>query len=189
MTKRIASLALVLAALALPGCSTNSQGDDASPVYLSVDFANVDAKNVNDGTPLTIPVTTLRNVLKNPGGGSSSFLDVRLDDYVVEWRRSDGGKVVPASETFAGDVLIPAGGSAGLTTFPFMTASTLHRAPLDALFPFNGGFDPETGKTEIVLVGIATFRGHTLSGQPVRGQGSFIGYFFFSATPTAARNR
>jgi len=41
MTKKIASLALVLAALTLPGCSTNSQGDDASPVFLSVDFANV----------------------------------------------------------------------------------------------------------------------------------------------------
>src|SRR5437764_532967 len=116
MKKRLAPvLALVLAAAAcLPGCSTNVQGDDASPVFLSVDVPNQGPKNVNDGTLFTIATVTVRNIIKVPSNGSSSFLDVHLDDYTVTWRRTDGGTVVPAPETWAAGQIVPAGGAATL---------------------------------------------------------------------------
>src|SRR6185369_2748045 len=105
------TLALVLVALAVPGCSTNTQGDDASPTFLSVEFtlAPLDV-NVGLAVPVQVQTITLRNILKNPSGGTSNFLDARIDDYLVEWRRLDGGTLVPQSEIFGGNIIVPAGG-------------------------------------------------------------------------------
>lgn len=190
MRKRTATAAAALAFLAvvLPGCSTNSQGDDASPVFYALEFT-LAPLNVNVATNLPVQVQNmvLHSVLKNPSGGSSNFLDSRLDDYLVEWRRLDGGKTVPQSEVFGGNVLVPAGGQSSLTNFPIMSASALQRSPLDRLFPFNGGFDPETGRTEIRLEAIVTMRGHTLSGQPVRGSGTVDLIFIYVPLTTAGR--
>ncbi len=94
--------ALLAGVLAVTGCSSNSQGDDASPVFLSVNYTLLpESWNVGSGAPLQFDTTELRSILKNPGAGSSSFLDTRLDDYVVEWKRIDGGTKVPDPETFA----------------------------------------------------------------------------------------
>jgi hypothetical protein len=175
--------ALLAGVLSVTGCSSNSQGDDASPVYLSVSYTLLpESWNVGGGAPLQFDTTDLRSVLKNPGAGSSSFLDTRLDDYVVEWTRLDGGTKVPDPETFAGNVLIPAGGTSTLTNYPYMSRTALVRAPLDQLLPFNGGIDRETGRNEIRCRGTVTYRGRTLAGQTVRGVGSFGMTFLYSAT-------
>lgn len=174
--------ALLVGVLSVTGCSSNSQGDDASPVFLSVSYSLLpEAINVGSGAPLQFDTTELRSILKNPGAGSSSFLDTRLDDYVVEWKRIDGGTKVPDSETFGGNVLIPAGGSSTLANYPYMSRTALLRAPLDQLLPFNGGIDRETGRSEIRCQATVTYRGRTLSGQPVRGVGSFGMAFIYSA--------
>ena len=185
MLKRLAPvLALAVLAACLPGCSTNTQGDDASPEFLTVTFDGVPVRtNVATQSPLQIQSTVYSAVLKNPSGGSSSFLDVRLDDYTVTWRRLDGGTLVPAPETFgiAANGVLPAGGSQTVTNQMYLTATAIQRTPLDRLFPFNGGFDAETGKSEIRMVAIVTVRGHTLSGQPVSGTGSFNADFYYAA--------
>jgi hypothetical protein len=178
-------LALALLTALVPACSTNVQGDDASPVYLSVDIPDQGPKNVNDGTIYTIQTVNVRNIVKVPSNGASNFLDVHLDDYTVTWRRTDGGTVVPAPETWAAGQIITAGGSITLSAYPYMSATALQRPPFDSLFPFNGGLDRETGKPEITMAGIVTFHGHTLSGQPAAGSGTFIGYFIYA--PLAAR--
>lgn len=189
MKKRTASLALVaLAAAALavtPACNTNTQGDDSSPVFLSVSFDLLPAaKNVGDGTLLQFSNTTLKSVLKSPGSGATQFLDTRVDDYVIEWSRIDGGKTAPSTEVFAGNVIVPAGGTSNLNNYPYMSPSALMRPPLDQLQPYNGGVDRETGRSEIRCAGKVTFRGHTLSGQPVTGFGTFSMLFYYS--PPAA---
>src|SRR5258706_5090365 len=119
MIKRFAfAAALVVIASLVPACSTNTQGDDASPVFLTVEFDGVLVlKNLATGTPLQVNTTTVHNVIKSPRNGSSSFLDVKLDDYVVTWRRLDGGTIVPAPETFAvfTAAIVPAGGTSTLT--------------------------------------------------------------------------
>lgn len=181
MTKRILGLAVAgVLALALPGCNTNNQGDDASPVFLTVNFTLLPAvKNVADGSLLQFDTTEVRSVLKVPNPSSTQFLDTQVDDYVIEWKRIDGGRTAPATEVFAGNVLVPAGGVSTLTNYPFMSITALTRPPLDKLFPFNGGVDPETGKSEIRCSATVTFRGHTLSGQPVRGTGIFNMTFLY----------
>lgn len=181
MSKKAALIGfLVLCVAGLPSCSTNTQGDDASPVFLAASFDLLPAtKCVNSGTLLQLNTTAVKNILKVPSVGTSQFLDVRLDDYVIEWFRVDGGTRVPATEVFAGNVIIPVGGSATLSNYPFMSISALSLSPLDQLFPFNGGIDRETGRTEIRMKAKVTFRGHTLAGQPATGIGNFDMTFIY----------
>lgn len=169
MKKTLSTLVLLAAVAALvPGCSTNTRGDDASPVFLAGDFTELPLeKLLISGTPLQFRTTTLRNRLKTNVIGSLQFLDVQVDSYVVRWSRLDGGTKASASQTWGGDVLVPPNGTATLINYPYMSADALLRPPLDALYPFNGGIDRETGKSEIIQAGHVTWYGHTLSGQPV----------------------
>jgi len=174
--------ALLAGVVALAGCSSNSQGDDASNVYLTVSYTLLpESWNVGSGLPLQIQTTEVRSVLKNPIGGTSSFLDTRLVDYVVEWQRVDGGTKVPEPEVFGGNVLIPAGGTSTLSNYEHLTRTALLRPPLDQLLPYNGGIDRETGRSEIRCKATVTYRGRTISGQPVRGVGTFGMNFIYSA--------
>jgi hypothetical protein len=171
MKKRFFILAAVLAIVAvaaLPGCSTNKQGDSASPVFLAGDFQLLPLlKCVDSNTALQFSTTVLRNRLKNPGVTATQFLDVQIDQYIVVWRRIDGGTTASPRQTFGGNVIVPPNGTTTLTNYPFMSADSLIRPPLDQLFPFNGGIDKETGRVEIRQAGNVTWYGHTLSGQPV----------------------
>ncbi|HWS46047.1 MAG TPA: hypothetical protein VN636_09325 [Acidimicrobiia bacterium] len=164
------TLSLVFGAILLallPGCSTNTQGDDASPVFLQGSFTLLPLqKNVADNTPLQFSSTTLKNVLKAPST-SIQFLDVQVDSYTVTWQRIDGGKTASPTQIFGGEVSVPAGGSSTLNNYPYMSADSLIRPPLDQLFPYNGGIDHETGRAEIRQAGVVIWQGHTLSGQPV----------------------
>jgi hypothetical protein len=182
MKKRFFILAAVLAAVtvaALPGCSTNTQGDSASPVFLAGDFELLPAgKCVNDTTPLQFSTTVLRNRLKNPAVTSTQFLDVQVDQYIVVWTRVDGGTTASPSQTFPGDFLVPPNGQSTLTNYIYMSLDDLIRPPLDQLFPFNGGIDKETGKAEIRQAGNVTWYGHTLSGQPVTSDVATFGMIF-----------
>jgi hypothetical protein len=157
-----------LALSALPGCSTNTQGDSASPVFLVGNFTDVPGIIcVNSLLPIQIKTTTVQNRLKNPNTASFQFLDVQVEKYTVVWRRIDGGTKASPTQDFADGFLVPPGGSTTLTDFPYMSVENLKRPPLDQLFPFNGGIDKETGRQEIRESGNVTWYGHTLSGQPV----------------------
>jgi hypothetical protein len=164
----LSSVLAALAVAALPGCSTNTQGDSASPVFLVGTFTTIPVTFcVNSTVPLTITTTTVQNRLKNPNVTSLQFLDVQVDKYTVVWRRIDGGTISSPTQDFAGGFLVPPNGSTALTGYPYMSADSLLRPPLDQLFPFNGGIDKETGRAEIREAGNVTWYGHTLSGQPV----------------------
>jgi hypothetical protein len=193
MLKKSALLAAGLAVASLgllPGCNNNKQGDDAAPVYLTISFELLPAqKNVADGLPLQIQMAAVRNVIKVPGNGLSSFLDVQLDRYRVDWERIDGGTRTSASEEFGGDVVVPAGGSSNLTNYIFMSRSAMMLPPLDQLFPFNGGIDRETGKQEVRMRAHVTLFGHTLAGQPVGGTGNFDMDFIYIPLTGRAQGR
>jgi hypothetical protein len=174
MNKRFFILAAVLCALtvaALPGCSTNTQGDSASPVFLVGSFSGDFVPNsncVNTGLPLTVKTTTVSSRLKNPNVASLQFLDVHVDKYTVVWRRIDGGTTASPTQDFvATGFLVPPNGSGTCTDCYYMTFDNLQRPPLDQLFPFNGGIDKETGRQQIRESANVTWYGHTLSGQPV----------------------
>ncbi len=174
------------ALLTVAGCSTNRQGDDPSPSYLTVDFTLLPlAQNVNCGCFLQFQTVTLHNNLKNPDAGTSNFLDVRLDYYQVDWTRLDGGKTASPSERFGGNLIVPAGSVSTLTNYEFMGPDALLRAPLDQLFPFNGGIDRDTGLMTIRQAGHVTFVGHNMAGQLVTGDGVFGMNFYYAATARA----
>jgi hypothetical protein len=180
MKKPLTTLALGAALVALlPGCSTNTRGDDAAPVFLAGEFTELPLnKLLVDASPLQFKTTTLRNRLKTTNVTSLQFLDVQVDSYVVHWTRIDGGTVASKDETFGGQVIVPPNGSSTLTDYDYMRADALLRPPLDQLYPFNGGIDRETGKTEIVQAGHVTWYGHTLSGQAVVSSPATFGMIF-----------
>ncbi len=171
MKKLSLPLALTAAlAVAASGCSTNTQGDSATPVFLKCEFTLLPAvKNVADNSLLQFQTTTLTSVLKSPSaaGGATTFLDTQADTYAVVWARIDGGKTASKTESWGGNVIVPAGGVSTLSNYPFMSASALQQPPLSYLWPSNGGVDPETGRTEIRQTGTVSWFGHTMSGQPV----------------------
>jgi len=181
-TSSVLALGALLLAL-LPGCSTNTQGDDASPVFLVGEFTELPTeKLLVDASPLQFKTTTLRCRLKVPGTGSVQFLDVQLDSYVVRWTRLDGGTKVSATQPFGGNVIVPVSGTATLNNYDYMTSDALLRSPLDQLYPFNGGIDRETGMTQIHQAGHVIWYGHTLSGQSVvSSEATFDMIFRFSA--------
>ncbi|HTS02997.1 MAG TPA: hypothetical protein VMN04_10775 [Thermoanaerobaculia bacterium] len=170
MKKTISTFALGAALVGLlPGCSTNTHGDDAAPVFLSGEFTERPLiKLLTDATPLQFKTTTLHNVLKVPGAASTQFLDVNVDSCSVRWTRIDGGTVASKTEQFGVGVIVPAGGSSTLNNYQYMSAAALLLPPLDQLYPFNGGIDRETGSTEIRQMGHVTWFGHTLAGQFVQ---------------------
>lgn len=179
---------LVSLAVVAGGCSTNTQGDSASPVFLTCDFTLLPAvKNVASNSLLQFSTVELTSKFKSPSaaGGSSTFMDTQVETYSIVWARIDGGKTASRTESFGGNVIVPAGGSSTLTNYPFMSASALQQPPLSYLFPYNGGIDPETGKTEIRQTGTVTFYGHTLSGQPVTSVPAVFSMTFIYSAATS----
>src|SRR5450830_653269 len=109
-----------LALSALPGCSTNTQGDSASPVFLFGNFQllPLDA-NVSSNAAIQFDTTILTSRLKNPSATSLQFLDVQIEKYTVVWSRLDGGKTASPQQDFPGNVIVPPNGSATLTSYPY----------------------------------------------------------------------
>jgi hypothetical protein len=171
----------------LPACTTNTQGDDANPVFLTAEFTLAPlSKNVNDGTALQIQTITLRNRLKGAVPTTTQFLDIQCDSYTVVWTRIDGGKTASPPQSFGCNVIVPFNSTSTLNSFPVMSAANLVVSPLDRLFPFNGGFDPETGKAEIRQTATATFYGHLLSGQAIASIPATLD-MIFNYVPKAGR--
>jgi len=172
------------------GCSNNTKGDEAAPVYLTVAFDSQSItryKNVGDGTLLAADQMTVTGFLKVPGNGGSPFNNVQLDAYVVEWKRTDGGTKTPATERFDSSIIVPVPGVSNMKNFPFMSLPAVQAAPFDQLFPFNGGLDRETRRTEIDCTATVTVIGHTISGSPVSAVGQFPITFYYRA-PAAKVN-
>lgn len=184
-----AALLLVLSTTVLggAGCSSSEQGDTSAPVYLTLrpgtDLVDVLNIAVASGDRLRYPSLIIENKLKVPTGGTNALLSVKLDDYVVEWRRTDGGTKTPATEVFPLGNIVDVGGTLRYLNLSFMSIEAWQRSPFDQLYPFNGGIDRETGRSEIRLQAIVTFRGHTLSGQPVTGANNFDMSFVYRTTP------
>jgi hypothetical protein len=188
-TTPLTTLALVAALAALlPGCSTNTQGDSAAPVFLVGQFTEMPLfKLLTDATPLQFKTTTLNATLKTTGVTNLTFLDVQVDTATVRWTRADGGTVASQTQSFGVGVIVPANGTSTLNNYPYMSADALLRPPLDALYPFNGGIDRETGKTEIIQFGHVTWSGHTLSGQTVVSSEATFNMIFMYQAGAAGR--
>jgi hypothetical protein len=181
-------LLLAAAAAVAPAC-TNKQGETEAPVFITVDL-QLQPGFVNVGVPAAVQISSIRlqSTLKNPNQEDpQGFANVMCESYTVHFKRTDGGTRVPPNQTFGCGILIPSGGTATLNNFPILAASAIQAPPFDQLLPFNGGFDRETGKSEIDTAFEITFFGHTTSGLRVQSEtATGILLFNFSGTSAAA---
>jgi hypothetical protein len=192
MKTRTAWIPIVLAAAAvLATACTNKEGETESPVFITVSL-ELQPGFVNVGVPAPVQIQsiTLQSHLKNPSQTDpQGFANFNCESYTVHYRRTDGGTRVPPDQNFGCGILVPSGGSAALTNFPVLPASAIQQSPFDQLLPFNGGFDRETGKSEIDIAFDITFFGHTISGQRVQSEtASGILLFNFTGTAVGSRN-
>ena len=123
----------------------------------------------------------LRAILRNPNPNvDQRFNDVRVSRYRVSYVRNDGGSLVPAPFVRSIDLLVPATGEdAGLGSFVILQSDAILQQPFAALFPQNGGRDPETGRTVVRMDVIMDFFGETLAGANVSGRTRFTIDFCF----------
>ena len=181
---------MALAALVWTGGCSNTQGTSESPVFLTV---SLDLQpgfiNVAVPAPVQINTITIQSHAKDPSSvDTQGFSDVQVNQYTVTFTRTDGGTVVPPPQTFGCGVLVPHDGNAALSNFPILYASSLQQQPFDALFPYNGGIDRETGKNEIDMKFNITFYGTTVSGKRVQSDtaSGLLTFQYSAAAPARA---
>lgn len=186
--KKAAWIPTLLGALVvLATACTNKQGETEAPVFITVSL-DLQPGFVNVGVAAPVQITTinLASHLKNPSQTDpQGFANTMLESYTVHFRRTDGGTRVPPDATFPAGVLVPSGGTATLSNFPVLTASQVQLSPFDQLLPFNGGFDRETGRSEIDTAFDITFFGHTASGLRVQSE-TATGPLLFNFTGTGS---
>jgi hypothetical protein len=164
--KKLMALATMLVAGLILSCE--GAANEPAPVDLVAAWEEpIHVLDFNDPECPGLGTISLRAIPKGTAT-NPAFLDVQLEAYRVSYRRRDGGTLVPASFTRTVSMLIPAGGGAvQLGSFLAFEPGALNQAPFAALFPINGGIDPETGGRSIDMDLIIDFYGETLSGEEV----------------------
>jgi hypothetical protein len=176
------AIVVALGLLAVAGCSSgNHVSDSEAEVFLSPDITQGHADvNVNTQVDVTIPSMTINSHFKSAGSApAGNQADVTLTEWVVTPSRSDGGTVASPSWRNYYSVYVPQGGSANLQNYRIFPAEYFRLAPLNQLFPENGGVDKETGKTNIrQRLDIAVY-GQTVAGKKVSVTFSVDVNFFY----------
>ncbi len=143
---------VALAALVVAGCSANDTTKTEAEVFLAVTQIPEGVADVNMAVPVdvSIPNMTISSKSKSPSGVISQQDDAILSEWVVTCSRTDGGTVAsPVWHNFNQTIYVPAGGSTPMQNFRIFPFEYFQQAPLYQLFPANGGFDKETGQTNI----------------------------------------
>jgi len=172
-------IALVLMAVS---CGGNSTLDNTvASVYLTIE--------VEENTPdidiclqfgdVSVDQMTVTSNLKDPNGTVSSNQDVRLSRWVITPSRTDGGSTTSPEWSYDQTVFVPAGSTADLENYRVYPLEYLNDIPLSYLLPENGGFDPETGNTNIRESLELVIYGETVSGKSVATQPVPIAFNFF----------
>ena len=157
-------LAFLLAVLA---CADPEEVDTGG-VVLQVDFVNTPFRvSVNAQDSLPIPTIDINSVVPNNTAGTSTLMDVNTDLYEVTFSRGDSGTRIPPPFVFHLAGVVPVGGTLTLTNFPVMSVEQFDNPPLSDLLFENGGFDKETGESNIRINLTFVVFGRTLGGDEV----------------------
>lgn len=166
--KKISTIVAAALAATVLGCS-NELADDGAPVELVVtntqEIQRIDL-NGGAGCDGNIGTINMRVIPKN-SEATGDFVAVRVNRYRVSYQRTDGGTLVPRPFVRSIDTIIDVGGSADLEEIVLFEPDVVLNAPFPALFPNNGGRDPETGRPVVELDVIVEVFGETLSGDRV----------------------
>jgi len=171
--KTLTGFVAVAALVALAGCNSDLS-KNAAPVELVV--TNSQTLHTIDllggtGCDQNIATVQLQAFTKNKNQISDqTFNQIRITRYRVSYVRIDGGKVVPAPFVRSIDnLLTPNGAASTVSNFQAFEADAINHAPFQALFPNNGGRDPETGRPVVSMDLVLEVFGETLAGERVSG--------------------
>jgi hypothetical protein len=186
--KRITQICL-LAALALlaASCGGNSTLDDTeAAVVLTVEVELYNPEiDICGLAGVDVAIETM-NVLSNPkvpGGTLGPANDVNITRWVITPVRSDGGTTASPEWAIDQGIYVPANGEANLENWRVFPAEYFLLLPLSNLLPENGGFDPETGQTNIRQTLRLEMFGRTVSGKAVSTVPVNIAFNFFCVSP------
>ena len=174
-------LSLLAAALSCGGNSTLNETEAVVFLTANVTQYNPDI-NIGVQTDVTIQSMTITSHPKDPNGSLTSNQDVNLERWVITPTRIDGGTTASPQWQVDQHVYVPAGGNASLNNYRVFPAEYFHELPLSNLLPENGGFDPETGQSNIRQSMRIEIFGTTVSGKSVKcGPFNVSFNFFYSA--------
>jgi hypothetical protein len=181
--KRISPVFVTLAlAMVVWSCGGNSTLDNTeAAVFLTIDVEgyNPDVDICLLPTDVAIDNMSIKSEAKNPEANLGTNHDVNLSRWVIRPYRTDGGSTASPEWTYDQAVYVPAGGNATLENYRIYPKEFLAEVPLANLLPENGGFDPETGNSNIRQSFELQIFGQTVSGKNVSTVPITIAFNFF----------
>jgi hypothetical protein len=179
ITPVFVTLALALAVWSCGGSSTLN--DTEATVFLTVDVSeyNPDIDICLQSTDIAISGMDITSETKDPESSGTSSQDVNLKRWVITPYRTDGGSTASPEWTYDTAVFVPAGGDASLENYRIYPFEYLGEVPLAYLLPENGGFDPETGNSNIRQSFELQIFGQTVSGKNVATVPVSIAFNFY----------
>ncbi len=166
-------LLILILAVGIAGCDSRTDRTDGGGVLLSVsDFDGLPLLAAVNGTLaagglIQIDSLTIQNIAKNPVGNTSDLMNVEIQSYEVKYSRADRGTRVPTPFVRGIFGVVPVDGTLDYDNLPVMSSDQFNQEPLSDLKFSNGGFDKETGESNIVMNFSVRFFGRTLSGDTV----------------------
>jgi len=181
--KRIAPVFVAIAlALVTWSCGGNSTLDNTeAPLFLTIDIESYtpDVDICLLPTDIAIESMAILSTPKSTDASLGAQHDVNLSRWVVRPYRTDGGSTASPEWTYDAAVYVPAGGTAQLENYRIYPLELLREIPLAYLLPENGGFDPETGNSNIRQSFELQIYGQTVSGKNVSTVPISIAFNFF----------
>ena len=181
--KNILQLCFVLAlGPLLVSCGGSSTLDNTeASVFLTVEIEgyNPDIDICVQLGDVFIEDMKIESSTKDPNGTISANQDVNLNRWVISPYRTDGGSTASPEWIYDQTVFVAAGGTASLSNYRVYPLEFLSEIPLSYLLPENGGFDPETGETNIRESLQLQIFGRTVSGKSVATEPIPIAFNFF----------
>ena len=182
--KRITPVFVTLAlALMVWSCGGNSTLDNTeAAVFLTVEISeyNPEIDLCLQSTDIAISSMEITSESKDPEASLGAEQDVNLTRWVIRPYRTDGGTTASPEWTYDTAVYVPADGSASLENYRIYPFELLGEVPLAYLLPENGGFDPETGNSNIRQSFELQIFGQTIAGKSVATVPVSIGFNFDS---------
>ena len=167
ITPVFVTLALALLVWSCGGSSTLDNSEAAVVLTIDISQYNPDIDVCLQVTDIAIDAMDVNSTARGSGGSLGDAQDVNLKRWVIKPYRTDGGSTASPEWTYDQAVYVPAGGSADLSNYRVYPLENLSLLPVANLLPENGGFDPETGNSNIRQSFDLQIFGETVSGKAV----------------------